>query len=514
MWDKIIFFIKNLNDKKAILILLSISFCLRLYAVLMAQGIPYDGAGYGFIARDFLKGDYLKGLSSPLHPLYPFLISLISPDTPYVEITGRLISLFFGTMALIPIYYLSKEVAGLKGATFSCLFYAFHPYLTAYSGMLLSEATYWCIFTLAVYFFWTGLKKGNFFRCIISGILLGLAYLTRPEGIGYLFTFWMWILFYGGLKRGWFKKTVLLGGVILPFVLFLIPYMIYIHQETGHWLISKKAIGVQLELLTLKAEGNILKEASGDKKNLCFYPLLYEMTQNILKNIPYTTYHFLRAYHFTLWIFLLFGLIRRKREGFHQELFVCTLILSHLFSLSIFSQSTIRYSVPIVPISLVWAGAGALEIRRILEKWRPSKSGSWVNFLIALVLIIQLPQILNPERSHRAEQKKVGLWLKKNTPKEAIIMSNTPQEVFYADREFLLLPQGKSGLSGLSHSPKSYDEIIQIAKEKGVKYILIKKNISSTNPGFKESIHSSDLKEKFKFIDKKGNVTIIYELLP
>ncbi len=51
MVDKIILFIRNLNEKQTILLLLGISFGLRLYSVLMSQGISYDGTGYGFIAR-------------------------------------------------------------------------------------------------------------------------------------------------------------------------------------------------------------------------------------------------------------------------------------------------------------------------------------------------------------------------------------------------------------------------------------------------------------------------------
>ena len=89
-----------------LLLLIGISFGLRLYAVLMAQGIANDSAAYGFIARDFLKGHFIKGLSSPAPPFYPFLIFLFSPDTTHVEITGRLISLFFGTLAIIPLFYL------------------------------------------------------------------------------------------------------------------------------------------------------------------------------------------------------------------------------------------------------------------------------------------------------------------------------------------------------------------------------------------------------------------------
>jgi hypothetical protein len=114
---------------------------------------------------------------------------------------------------------------------------------------------------------------------------------------------------------------------------------------------------------------------------------------------------------------------------------------------------------------------------------------------------------LKPERGFRAWRKEIGLWLKQNTPQDAIIMSNRPQEVFYADREFRLLPMGIShrGIPG-----KSYSEIIEYARAIGVRYILVDKNTYETNPGFIESIQSKDLKEIFRKADRG---LVIYEVI-
>ena len=507
-YRKITLFIKDLNEKQILLILLGIAFGLRLYAVLMAKGISYDGAAYGFVARDFLRHDFAKGLSSALHPLYPFLIYLLSPGPDHVEIVGRLISLFFGTITFIPVFYLAKEIAGQKGAILSGLFYSIHPYLVTYSGSLLSEVTYWGLFTLSVYFFWTGLKRKKVLRSIASGFFLALTYLTRPEGIGYLFIFVMWLFFYGGFKAGWFKKILLFGGVILPFLIFSILYMIRIHQETGQWLISKKAVGVQAELLRggEQIDGSIVKVVRLGQKSEVQH-IIKGVAKNVIQNIPFTAYHYLRAYHFALWLFLIFGLIRVRQAGGKLELFLASIVLFHLFSLSIFTGSTIRFSVPLIPISLFWAGAGVLEIQRRLQRVKISNPEKWVSFLIILAILVQLPQSMRPEGRSRADQKEVGLWLKQNTPPGTVIMSNSPIEAFYAEREFLLLPQG---ISTPRNPGRSYNEIISYAKTKGVRYILTNRNTHEMNPGFIESIQSKDLKEVFMRADRKS---IIYEVI-
>jgi 4-amino-4-deoxy-L-arabinose transferase-like glycosyltransferase len=507
MINKVIYFLKTLNERQVLLLLIGISFGLRLYAILMAQGIAYDSAEYGFIARDFLKGHFIKGLSSPAPPFYPFLISLFSLDTIHVEIAGRLISLFFGTLTIIPLFYLVKEAIGQKEAILSALFYSFHPYLVTYSGMLLTEATYWGLLILSVYFFWTGLKKERVGRMTLSGFFLGLAYLTRPEGIGYVFVYLIWIIVDGGLKKKWLKKFILIGSLILTVFIFVIPYILYIHQETGQWLISKKAVETQSQFLK-KTVGEVdpLKSIEQNKPIKKNFGIL-RITQNIVKYLPFVIYHYLRAYHFSLWLFLFFGLIRVRRKVIAYELFLASLVLFHLFSLSTFLPSTIRLSVPVIPFSLFWAGLGILEIKRYLEKIKISNPEKVIFLFILLVILIQLPQSLTPERRRRAEQKKVGLWLKQNTPPDAIIMSNSPQETFYADREFMMLPQG---ISTPGNPGKSYREIIYYAKTKGVRYILVNKNTHEMNPGFIESIQSTDLREIFRRADQ---ASIIYEVI-
>jgi alkanesulfonate monooxygenase SsuD/methylene tetrahydromethanopterin reductase-like flavin-dependent oxidoreductase (luciferase family) len=127
--------------------------------------------------------------------------------------------------------------------------------------------------------------------------------------------------------------------------------------------------------------------------------------------------------------------------------------------------------------------------------------------LALFVILVQLPQSLTPERRHRAEQKKVGLWLRENTPADAIIMSNSPQETFYADREFMMIPPG---ISTSGNPGESYDQIIHYAKTKGARYILVDKNTHETNPGFIESIHPTDLKEIFRRADQ---ASIVYEVI-
>jgi len=511
MINKFLNFISGLKEKQVLLLLIGIAFILRLYAVVMSKGISFDGAGYGFMAKDFLKGDFLKGLSSSLHPFYPLMISWVSFDPAHVEIAGRIISLFFGTITLIPVYFLSKEMVDQRGAILSGLFYSFHPYLATYSGMLLSEATYMGLLTLSIYFFWKGLNLKRASSFLLSGAFLGLAYLTRPEGIGYVIVFLIWIIFYRGFKKGGLRKLVFFGALFLPLTLFSAPYIFHIQQETGQWLISKKGLSIQLGLFDLKEEKEIkgVEVPTIDEKIADHSQNLKMVEQRILF-LLYTTYHYLRAYHFSLWLFLFFGLIGASQRGSKAEWLLASLILFHLVSLGIFTKSTIRFSIPVIPISLFWAGRGVLEIERLFRKINPSKALVWVSTFMIIVLLIQLPQALKPERRHRKGEKEVGLWLKANTPRDSKIMSNSPIEAFYAEREFVLLPLGiKMG----ENPGKSIEEIINFAKQRGVRYIVTNENTYETNPDFIKLTEFSEIKELFRYQVGGKKVAVIYEVV-
>lgn len=509
MVKKIISFLNTLHERQALFWLIGIAFILRLYTVLMAQGIAYDSAAYGFMARDFMKGNVDKALAIPGHPLYPFLISLFSINTEDVEIVGRLISLFFGTLTVIPLYFLIRNAIGKKEAIFSVLFYAFHPYLVSYSGMMLTEATYWGMLVLSVYFFWTGLQRDKIWKMGLSGFFLGLAYLTRPEGIGYLAVFIAWAIIEGFRRKAWFKGLLIVGILISSTLLTSFPYLLHIRQETGQWLISKKAADIQSNLLQKEVEqvysrGSIESAPRPHRKGFSFLLIF----QNMMHRFPVLTYHYLRAFHVSLWIFLFFGLISVIRKKYAYEWFVASFVLFHLFSLAIFPfDSSIRFSIPVISLSLCWAGSGVLEMHRYLKIRKFLNPEKVVFFLITAALLIQLPQSLKPERSHRAVQKEVGLWLKQNTPSDAIIMSNSSQETFYADRKFIMLPEetNKPGASS-----DAYHEVMKFARAKGVRYILIDKNTFMRNRGFVEGIRPEDLREVFRKSDRE---LIIYEVV-
>jgi hypothetical protein len=89
-------------------------------------------------------------------------------------------------------------------------------------------------------------------------------------------------------------------------------------------------------------------------------------------------------------------------------------------------------------------------------------------------------------------------------------MSNSPQEAFYADRGFVLMPEE---LFVLENHENVYSKMIQYAREKRIRYILVDKNTSKNILDFIKSNQPTDLKKIYQRSKKDGSAVLIYEVL-
>lgn len=231
------------SERGKLFALMGIAFSLRLYLVLTAKGIDPDGVVYLSVAKDFFNKNYYKAFSNVFPPFYPFLTALLYPVTGDFELTGRIISLTFGTLIVLPIFYLGKRLFGETLATLSVLLSVFQPYLVQFSGSVLTESTYAFLVALGVLVGWKGLECKSIGLMFLLGILLGLAYLTRPEAIGFVVLFFLWILFFDGLRFWEYlgKKSSMVLSLMAGVIIFALPYILFLHEVTGRWILSRKS---------------------------------------------------------------------------------------------------------------------------------------------------------------------------------------------------------------------------------------------------------------------------------
>ncbi len=290
---------------KYLLALLVFAFLLRLPLFFYPEVIRYDGAEYIRHARLIFSGDWTGGKASPL---YPALIAFAHVAVPDWERAGILISLLFGALLILPVFYLGREMFGERVGILSGVIVAVHPFLNSYSGSVLTESTYYFLVAMIVLMGWYAFESGRMGWILLFSFFTSLAYLTRPEGIGFLIVWGFWILIVNpsGGKRGWTHKVGIFLFAIVCFLLLSGPYLIQIRKETGRWAITKKFV-ISVESSS-REEGSQSIESFTKKKEISLLSLvknplivLKKVGVGFLKSL----YVFQQAYNPILFFFAL-----------------------------------------------------------------------------------------------------------------------------------------------------------------------------------------------------------------
>ncbi|KUH32881.1 glycosyltransferase [Thermococcus celericrescens] len=225
-------------EKKSLIFLVPflLTLCVSLLTMPPSNTVTYDGALYIDIARNLAEDitDFTyQGIYMMYRPpLYPYTLSIPyhSIHEPYAQLTvARTVSMLFFALTAALTYLLTVEMFGdpFKGIAAS-LFYIFNPLAFTMATRELVHSEFTFFYTLAVYLFYTGRKRGVPYRIYISFISAGLAILTRYTGLSILGVFiaylwltdhWEWVK-----KREYWVGFILLGLTLAPWL-----YMGHLH---------------------------------------------------------------------------------------------------------------------------------------------------------------------------------------------------------------------------------------------------------------------------------------------
>jgi hypothetical protein len=219
-------------------LILLLAFSLRLFWMIEKTPVISFEAEYVRVAENLRAGNGLMssygGPETMYAPLYSLLIAGVSLVAGNAELAAHLVSLFFGTFLVVPVFFITLRVYGLRAAYLSAILLAVHPLLVARAGSIYSEAVYPTLLTAALYWATPGIAYP-------AGFFFGLAYLTRPEAFAYP-VFFALALFVMALftRRSPATAVVAPGLVLAGFVLVASPYVLFLHSHTGNWRLEGK----------------------------------------------------------------------------------------------------------------------------------------------------------------------------------------------------------------------------------------------------------------------------------
>ena len=454
-------------DRRLILGLLLFAFLLRIPLLIYPEVIRNDGTQYIRHARQILSGDWWS--MGRTHPFYPSLIALFHFFTPNDETAGILISVIFGALLVVPVFFLGKALFNEKVGIIAALLASVHPFTYTFSGSVLTESTYYFLLATSVFLGWKAFEKGRWTDVSLFGFFTALSYLTRLEAVGFLLIFGIW----AGLinppdgKRGWVKRV---GIVLLATFCFLIvssPYLIQLRRTTGEWQITKK-ISISAGSLTGQEEASVNRIRETKKITLlAFVKSPFVVAKQVAVGFLQSLYKFQQAFNPLLVVFLILGFVLAGENPFSIKinLYVLTFCIYLLGFIFPFFRVDRRYSSHIIPICLPWAAFGFLQALGWIrgnfgERKVPGKLAAISLAVILVVLFVQGRVIHSGD--HRLIQKEVGYWMRDHLPPGVGVMSSEAQEAFYAERPWLYMPEG------------SFEEILQEARSKNAQFLVFR----------------------------------------
>ena len=482
-------------SRKTLLLVLLLAFALRLgWTLYNSRAMENEGAEYARIAQNLLHHrqyyGILGGPESIFPPLYPVLIaatSLVSRDT---EIAGRAISLVVGSLLVLPVFFISLRLFGLRTAYLSASFVALQPLLIALSGSVYVESTYLTLLFSGLYFGMRVLAFDRLKYAFLCGLFLGSAYLARPEGLGYALLVGIFILL-ALARRTTSTVTALKYGAALAVttVILVIPYAAYLTVHGGSFRLEGKSAlneiinqrmnrGLSYQEAgyglgpSLEPEGPYLTADQFALKAPSMSAQLGMVVRSYFRGIAGRTSYIViavgaeRAFGSPLiCLLVLIGIFRpgwAERKWLEEGLLLSSAGLTLVILLSLrFVWG--RYLFPFLPFLILWAAVSIDFISDRIVGWFPGTSPAKAAtatrvVLTAALLLWAIPAVLrDPDLAEatKAYVKQAGLWLDQYKPGDKYLMAIGSTLPYYANGTQLYLPYTRLGARSGLYPPQT-----------------------------------------------------------
>lgn len=396
-----------------------------------------DASLYAGTARNIIQG---HGVFEP--GTIPFFLGYLIPSVPFgwppyhgpfFSLVAAIFFLFFGAhkfslilangfffILTIPfVYLLAKKIYNSGVALLASVWYIFIPSLLDYSISGMSES----LFTFLVVFIFFLLIAGKN-HTFWAGIVLGLAYLTRPQGILLLFPC---LIYLYKTKKNLLPLLFFLGGLaaILVFKkIFLPPFA----QDYGNF--KNHELWETIAFDTIISTDHFARNLIPTTIQAVFSNLNYVL----LKIMANSYYFFQKLFSLTLSPIVILAILSFIETSSNKKIkYLKLLILGSFLTFLVFQLTTIfdfRYLHPFLPLFVILACGTFLNF---LKKFNPKRAIPMTALFTFLFIIV--PSFTSPgwgtsiQRALASPRKPVidsilGQVVKENVPKNSVIVSN------------------------------------------------------------------------------------------
>ncbi len=458
----------------ALLVLMSVAAGVRMLAWHRTAVLFNDGPIFIALSDAWLEGRFPELLAHPYHPLYPGAIAVETPTFGLEPETAAVaVSVLGGLLAVLGIGLAVRWAFDRSAGWMAAWTVVLHPWAVDFSSDVMSDGLYGGLFLLGFASLVAWQRNPTRLNALGVGVLAGLAYLVRPEGLGLLVVAAGVAAFCAWRRpsdRGRFARTGLLG--LVAALLVMGPYLIALQEQVGDWTLTRKKslsdlaegrAGVQLEVVTpqrprdLRAAEKVARPAAD--RSIPLPRSSERLDHESYDRPPRTVLGFAEA---------VVRALRTSLAAFRYE--VAAFALAGFFALRRrrVSERSLTFGLPALAyggllVILVW-GAGYVARRHALPAALPLTAYAVLGWrwavdqmpfsrrfgargaaflLVITLLLVWGPRDLRERRADRIPVLAAAAWLAGHEPSRPVVAAQKMRVAYYAGGRHVPLPSGR-----------------------------------------------------------------------
>jgi hypothetical protein len=232
------------HDPALISLLVLLTAGVRWQVIRHTEVAARDSIGFIRYAWELEHQPWKKVLRhSHQHPGYPVILlavswpvrTLLGTDCRTMQFSAQLASALASVLLVVPMFYLGRELLGRGAGFWGTAFFQCLPVSGRVLSDGLSEATFLLFAVSALLVAARALRDNGPMRFAVCGGLVGLAYLTRPEGVLLLLAVLGTLLAMQAvpaLRRSWQQVTLCGGSLCMAVLLVGSPFALVVRSFT------------------------------------------------------------------------------------------------------------------------------------------------------------------------------------------------------------------------------------------------------------------------------------------
>jgi 4-amino-4-deoxy-L-arabinose transferase-like glycosyltransferase len=519
----------SVSNTIALTLLVLAAAAIRLYAFYNTAILNPDGPLYIHQARAIAAGEWKMAVCTlPFLSITSFFISLFHLLLDDWLLAARSVSLFFGTLAVIPLYGLLRQFFSKEDSVAAVAILIFLPTWVYNSVDGVRDPVCWFFSLYGLYWLARGMRKQRRLLLLLACIAFLMAAWARIEAVWYIVATCVFLpLLVKQCRRTtlllWFALPLLLIGATLLIMNFLMegPSLLAICRLDG--LYQKVTMGIPqysdlrnaISVATQREQDPLLQTFLPEARNLAWFIGLGTLANRLCEAL---TYPFA--------IITLFGIGPFFRRNHDQSLtrFFLVLAAGALVVLYCFILQTwvmeYRYMMLAILPGLLCFCSGVSSLTDMLQ--RRLGLPRWVILLlfVILLILITMPRLIKHRGESEIAFQKIGSFMAAHhPPHDEVRVSTSTRTVrlirFYAnlDRPGIPCPEQPEHIYS-SLTGTTLVELIKNLQEKEINYLLWEENNapSSWSALLSDGVNEGKLQDLGHWHNHQTGRMILYQI--